>query len=818
MTTTAPSFVGSDAHLGNDAMDLHSDNGYNIHDGDIDLDLDSAPGTLQEDDVLSLKDAGTDAGTDLQNALGDQDEFMVDKEDVIEEDEAGYTDLHLEDADESGPPNVLDQVLDNPVDEITVELALDVDENNVEEDLLDYSDDEEQVGEDKSDTQPAQAENPTSEFAPVQDTTSDQANYNSNHNHEDAHQVPHEENTDETGLASWTGGDGESMNQQSGNDQPDLQQAGADELAAPFLQQTTDETQTAIYGENQTESAEAIDNDHSQEAHEVSQADAEPQEPHEYQEHQESHVSDHSILPLITVNYDGAEYWLFKPHQDDEGEWLLENESLANEPITHLFSACRSQLGDDLSSGTELGFRFEHFHGMELYEDSTACAVSQLSNLVDLYLQLHAQDGNNDPESFYITLQFRPRVISLLSDLQKAVHDQVGFSGLDRAIASGQTNFNSSYVSHPTEQGEQWGSNDHEEDHDNAAGEDQDETVEDDEEKGSNHDSPSTEEAHGSTRSSVSGAEDEASETQEAPEPIAQHDSSGSPSANESDGDEVEAVYKDEDGADEYDEDGDDLVDYSDDEDASNGNAAEENTQIDHSSRSSTVQGNDVPAEIEEGDGATYEDEEEDELNDEGLTELGVSEMYGQYQEATDPDETNYEDTPLEQVYPESYSQNGEDAEADEYAAAETHEDNTDYYYDDGNVNLEENDALKLNDSFDTEGRNDTLDDRLLDNATGEVVDADDFLDLTGADSEEMPEKVTQNIDATSTAEVAADELYSAHGQTSLAETDVTDPSTASYLENQDIGSPQGQKRPIDEVDVGQDGADEFTDYKRPKM
>lgn len=105
-----------------DKMDLHSDSGLDFGDVDIDLDL---PSTGDLDDDVSVRDAAQDADLDVHTVLGDHDDFMADNEDLIDEDivdEDVEVDLDLQSAEPTAPP-----------ESETVA---------VEEDLIDYSDDE----------------------------------------------------------------------------------------------------------------------------------------------------------------------------------------------------------------------------------------------------------------------------------------------------------------------------------------------------------------------------------------------------------------------------------------------------------------------------------------------------------------------------------------------------------------------------------------------------------------------------------------------------------------------------------------------------
>ncbi|KAH7406911.1 hypothetical protein DE146DRAFT_606995 [Phaeosphaeria sp. MPI-PUGE-AT-0046c] len=169
-------------------------------------------------------------------------------------------------------------------------------------------------------------------------------------------------------------------------------------------------------------------------------------------EHHDDYEDHRSIETRpITVNYEGNELWLFKQHDtDDSGDWLTDDISLIHSSLSDLFQACRAALGEDISNETELGLRFDHFHNMEIYEDSTACVAVSLERMVELYHALQAQDGRTDPESFYMCLLSRPRFASLLSDVAKYAEQGSGYSAFNAAVAAGETHFVDQFSEHTT--------------------------------------------------------------------------------------------------------------------------------------------------------------------------------------------------------------------------------------------------------------------------------------------------------------------------------------------------------------------------------
>lgn len=416
MTTTAQAIPALEVSAPDDNMDVLSDTAFDFVDGDIDLDLDTT--TSVHDDDMSLNDAATDGGIDMSEHI-DQDDFMADQGDLIEEDDvyndniasvSQKSDRHAEvfEADMLAPPD---------------------------EDLIDYSDDEAQ--------QPVKMHSPSShEEEDIQspfglETESAQAG---------AHLEDAQTQAVEQPLESTT----------AANEEP--QTLDGDVEKGP-------ETITAGEIQDAELQREGADDIHDEEGGIALPADEHSQHDDntiDYQEGQHEHINqdlesdDHSDQQIelrpVTVNYAGNELWLFKQHDlDDSGDFLLDELSAAKSSISELFQACRLSLGDDVSGEHEIGFRFDHLHNLELYEDNTACVAVSLERMVDLYHTLQAQDGNEDPECFYVTLQFRPRFATLLADIAQYAEQGSGYSALDAAVSAGETHFSNVFSSATTE-------------------------------------------------------------------------------------------------------------------------------------------------------------------------------------------------------------------------------------------------------------------------------------------------------------------------------------------------------------------------------
>lgn len=434
MTTTAQAVPALEVSAPDDNMDVLSDAGFDFGDGDIDIDLDTAP-SVQDDD-MSLNDAATDGGIDMDEPSADQDDFMADHGDLIEEDDV-YND--------SGAA-VASETLEDSVPTFETDMLAPPDE-----DLIDYSDDEGQQqakaqshsghGAEESQEESHSVE---ASFAPVGDQIQADQAQDDVERVEPAEDVPRQTPTHED--------DGpEAVERNKGS--PELQATHA-ELQR---EDEDDDNEDLVHADDggirlPTEEQSHSGDDDGAHNDTAAEQQADPQRD-AGEDSENDHQLDQQIeLRPVTVNYAGNELWLFKQHDlDDSGDFLLENLSVAKSSISDLFQACRLSLGDDVSGEHEIGFRFDHLHNLELYEDNTACVAVSLERLVDLYHTLQAQDGNEDPECFYVTLQFRPRFATLLADVAQYAEQGSGYSGLDAAVAAGETHFSNVYSSASTE-------------------------------------------------------------------------------------------------------------------------------------------------------------------------------------------------------------------------------------------------------------------------------------------------------------------------------------------------------------------------------
>jgi hypothetical protein len=540
-------------------------------------------------------------------------------------------------------------------------------------------------------------------------------------------------------------------------------------------------------------------------------------------EQHDSPEEQHSIESrAITVNYEGNELWLFKQHDtEDSGDWLIDGISVIHSSLSDLFRVCRASLGEDITNETELGLRFDHLHNMELFEDNTACVAVSLERLVDLYYTLHAQDGESDPESFYMCLLSRPRFATLLSDVAKHAEQGSGFSGLNTAVAAGQTHFTDALSGNSTEhEGTEWdieeGAYEEEQHEDAVSAGDAERGVELTE-----HDDEDVVQL---------GGDEEAELEEVARATITEHNNATTPrsvaqSNQEShSGDSATPQNHTEGGQDSLQSDildlakqqtsqlvttereeqlANDTVDFSDDEEEDE-NAVQGNTIGTASPSSTTVQGDNFTtgeAFVHIAESTNREDLGHEDATDSARNDVLDGLAQNQEQFEHDDNTESYQD------YNEAYDQedpfqkfqvDGQDAypaEADFDGL--TNRDYSNYNYQDLDQQLK-NDIISAADIDGVDAGEST-------NATTDFVDGDDFLDLDNA-----PEWATDQEPASTVPDdtILVHDEVTAHyeeeedgvvEQPAVAASSAADPVAASSKDLQET-SPQGQKRSIDEV------------------
>ena len=832
MTTTAQAIPALEVSAPDDNMDVLSDTGFDFGDDDIDLDLDTAPSV--HDDDMSLNDAATDGGLDMQEPPVDQDDFMADHGDLIEEDDVYKGDGAA----------AVSQTIDESATTFEADmLAL------PDEDLIDYSDDEAQ--------QQVKMNSPS-----VHEEEDAQASYDIKATSAQADDLDQDTQTQEDAqpVESAVAIDDEARTHE--DDAKILERTEASPEYQPAdaeLQREGDEDYIPADNDGgillpTDEHSRHDDNDAGAEHLGEQQQDASD-------DSESNHHNDQQIeLRPVTVNYAGNELWLFKQHDlDESGDFLLEDLSMAKSGMSDLFQACRLSLGDDVSDEHEIGFRFDHLHNLELYEDNTACVAVSLERLVDLYHTLQSQDDNEDPECFYITLQFRPRFATLLADVAQYAEQGSGYSALDAAVAAGETHFSTVFSSASTEHEHvDWDDGDDEENEDEEASSpgsahgivpkgteavEHDgqhfEDVEDEEEQQEEQqeENPSRDHTQYQQGRDLEDGLNQTPDTQDEESHVVQETANSNPSESvapqTTTTEHVEAVHEPESEAaaerrasDSQDErtpdqiahdkqEAEDFVDYSDDEDDQDVQSVPAHEP---SPSSSTVQG-DEPTEVQESDLAP----EQDGQDDEHTVEVGFDENDD---DATLLTQTQYGDDANHyafQDYTETYEHGdpfqdyqadgtvGDPFEANGTYNGDTNQEFADYNFQDMdeevNLGFDEQPLDEANHGDHNDETSEAVGDVThadafldLDNAPEWAVDADPASSLPGEDAILLHDNDTTHEDEEGgTVDQPADTTSSA---ADLALTSSNDHKPS---------SPQGQKRSIDELGDGIDDAPDST-------
>ncbi|KAF2845670.1 hypothetical protein T440DRAFT_258912 [Plenodomus tracheiphilus IPT5] len=805
MATTAHTMSNLDVPTADD-MDMHSDSGLDFGDGDGDIELDLEPAHMPhtEDDDVSIVDAASDVAHDAQLGFEEQDDFMVDPEDVIEED-----DMYADGEDTliaEQPPAESASLSQAPVPA------------PLDEDLIDYSDDE---GE-----QPA--------IAPTESREEDMAGTRE----EQVERLPHEADDPQISETVTV----EHVEQSEHLAQGELTEHNTSADETNDQHQTPDQSRydPAVHGDGDStdgdEGGVALQEEHSPAGDKYYQPEEQTQ--HDQTEVQLDHEDEHqeyksSAQRSITVNYAGNELWLFKQHDpDDSGDWLLDDLSLTKSRISDVFQACRTSLGDDVSNEHEIGFRFDHLHNLELYEDNTACVAVSLDKLVDLYHTLQTQDGNNEPESFYISLLFRPRFATLLSDIAKFADDGSGYAALNAAVAAGETHFTNEFSESPSEQVPDWDN----QEHGDAATEGQDDSPHSEAQQGGDesehtsqqHDTAYDEEQddyqhydhdeHSKLEETLVKGQAHAERTQSDVLAAAADDTADLTEQHELAYPPVENVLQaatetlseaDARRAQEQD----DIVDYSDDEDETIAQQVETASVKGSSPSSSTVQGDDTanaepnfyPADSSKVDAQKARDEETEVNHDD--EEHVLKNNDAATQSFQDYVQQNYENDEFETLHAEgenSFSLNNEDGNNanEEFAGF-------DYEATDEQLQLDFTNESELY----NEG---------ADFSQNDYTESDAFLDLDNAPAWVTDQEPDANLPADAVlvhdnVEYVEDEESGVAKYTAAA---VTSDATAAAVSSSELNnmSPQGHKRSIDEAGHGTDDALDSIDTKRPKV
>ncbi len=791
-------------------MDLHSDSGFDFGDGDIDLDFDSAPANVPHDDDVPINDASSVAGHEVQTVPTDQDDFMVDPEDVIAEDHDYEHDsaavmteepsISLIDTEQEQP-----QALAPP-----------------DEDLLDYSDDEAEPAKANQplslDQEPSKAQHTPDETSPddhdnLQDTTQTaEADESEHYKQEEEHESGHDEVDQSPHIV------GDEAEEQRGSD---------DDHHSPDHSEIYNQTEGEDDKASLQEPEEVADEDENEDS-DYSVAPANNKRSEIAADDDDDHQDQQSIdLQPVTVNYAGNELWFFKQHDTEEsGDWLLEDISLAASSMSDLFQACRLSLGDDVSNEHEIGLRFDHLHNMELYEDNTACVAVSLQRLVDLYHTLHAQDGNKEPDSFYCSLLFRPRFVTLLSDIAKYAEQESGYSGLDAAINAGETHFSNALSSASTEHEQtDWEEEEHEETGVDTTGSvNYEGQLTGGEVEYEGQDEQNTHAEYADDQDDQADEEQVYTEGAHIEESYLDHDANDADDISQSHQDAATLTSFEKDQAEARQKQAeDDLLDYDDEgvEDAEEPKPADGNAP---SVSSSTVQGDDATAVAAE-EHAPPADTHNAEGNDDftfNVDDEHSNQFNDQLLEGIDDNAQSYQN--YDQAFDQDNSFQGFDAEGN----ADQNFGDVDFQGLDQQLQMNFLDGAEFNGDVNTTTN------------MNDFAGTDDFLDLNNASEWDAGQDGTLN--STEDAAFALndhagqDQEDDAANHSAVATSSAADPEIASSVDVQ-TASPQGIKRSIDEAGHGMDDAldsigmlggrlllkrhldtDFFPDAKRPRV
>ncbi|KAI5249640.1 hypothetical protein E4T42_05145 [Aureobasidium subglaciale] len=135
------------------------------------------------------------------------------------------------------------------------------------------------------------------------------------------------------------------------------------------------------------------------------------------------------LHPTI-VEYQENEIYLF-PSRDPAvpEQYLLQNENLVTTSLGDLLQACRTALADNIGEDEELVLGVEELD-LFVSEDSTPAFSTSFSELLDMYLQLHKFDGNDNPPPFRVSLSTKTRFSNRLASITQAISEGKGFSQL----------------------------------------------------------------------------------------------------------------------------------------------------------------------------------------------------------------------------------------------------------------------------------------------------------------------------------------------------------------------------------------------------
>ncbi|KAI6875486.1 hypothetical protein KC338_g710 [Hortaea werneckii] len=159
-------------------------------------------------------------------------------------------------------------------------------------------------------------------------------------------------------------------------------------------------------------------------------------------------------LHPMTLYYNGSSMPLFKSKKLQDG--LLKDDNLANLSLAELMRNCRQRLalklGITIPEEQEMTLAFDHL-GLLLSENSRAAYQHSLTDVLEVYLQLHQNDGTDDSPALSMTLSHQ-QFTSQLAVLQQAAANGKGMSAFVQPQYEEYNEQHEEYDNHEHEQHE----------------------------------------------------------------------------------------------------------------------------------------------------------------------------------------------------------------------------------------------------------------------------------------------------------------------------------------------------------------------------
>ncbi|KAF2202485.1 hypothetical protein GQ43DRAFT_470861 [Delitschia confertaspora ATCC 74209] len=402
-----------------DNMELGSD--YGNADGDIDLDFYLEEDAGQDEDLV-LDDARSVAGRTPQNHDHNMEEPENDgSAGDGQHDNASIPDVHLTDASEIA--------LDDTFMAIHSEPNVQQHDNIVDEDLIDYSDDEEEVA-----VVISQDHNDGSALEQVEndyEKSLDETAGRSAHGNQDVAQELSSPQIVSTITAA--SGDRSPSRTVSADDQGDNEhtEGQSTETGEADIAQTVENVPDTYQSPN----LPAQETQH----HEYAQgkvANHSPSEEvndEEYIDNEDNAPMPKSPLHPITVEFEGYEAYLFQMNLHDDYLFPSEQEFIATKDLNAFFKVLRDEMisKGSLTDAEELAMDLPSLHLTYREVDSFLCQDTTLAELVDIYQLLQDQDGFKDPPPFPIYLYREERVSVRLDRLRVNASEGRGTKDLE---------------------------------------------------------------------------------------------------------------------------------------------------------------------------------------------------------------------------------------------------------------------------------------------------------------------------------------------------------------------------------------------------